>query len=207
MLLEYSKVKELMKAIKKKPFLSEIDVRVIHRVQDAYWDKIVMSFDEFAIYCLVYSCPLFPDVIRQVDDWILEIKWELRIIDSGLVAYSTTPSIELFNWRTNNLADILGEVELITSSLGIVELEREEVEELVSTPTIRDLTLNAFNKYLWGMSIFGELEFGSEGIFELVMGSLTLRISEHRKLYIKSRGEAFFLKDISKEATNVKNNL
>lgn len=207
MLLEYSKVRELMKAIKKKPFLSEIDVRVIHRVQDAYWDKIVMSFDEFAIYCLVYSCPLFPDVIRHVDDWILEIKWELRIIDSGLVAYSTTPSIELFNWRTGTLVDALGEVELITSSLGIVELEREEVEELVSTPTIRDLTLNAFNKYLWGMSIFGELEFGSEGIFELVMGSLTLRISEYRKLYIKSRGEAFFLKDISKEAINVKNNL
>lgn len=207
MLLEYSKARELMKAIKKKPFLSEIDVRVIHRVQDAYWDKIVMSFDEFVIYCLVYSCPLFPDVIRQVDDWILEIKWELRIIDSGLVAYSTTSSIELFNWRTSTLADALGEVELITSSLGIVELEREEVEELVSTPTMRDLTLNAFNKYLWGMSIFGELEFGSEGIFELVMGSLTLRISEYRKLYIKSRGEAFFLKDILKEATNVKNNL
>ena len=207
MLLEYSKVRELMKAIKKKPFLSEIDVRVIHRVQDAYWDKIVMSFDEFAIYCLVYSCPLFPDVIRQVDDWILEIKWELRIIDSGLVAYSTTPSIELFNWRTSTLADALGEVELITSSLSIVELEREEVEELVSTPTIRDLTLNAFNKYLWGMSIFGELELGSEGIFELVMGSLTLRTSEHRKFYLKSRGEAFFLKDILKEATNVKNNL
>lgn len=205
MLLEYCDARELIKTIQKRSVLTETDMRVIYRIEDAMWRRISIKPIETIIYCLVYQYPLpHEELIKEdIGDWALELKWELKIENKTLIACSSdTLFMELFSWREEDL------IETFSGYFGTGALSLEENADLISNSTIVDLLLSVLERYVWSGTIFGFYELYGEGLFRAITDEpLFLRFPDDKNICVRVEGKNFPLREILKEVTNVKNNL
>lgn len=205
MLLEFYDARELIKTIQKRSVLTETDMRVIYRIEDDMWRRISIRPIEVIIYCLVYQYPLRQEelVKKNIGDWALELKWELKIKDKSLVACSSdTLSMELFSWGEEDL------IETFACYFGAGNLDLRKNANLISNSTIVDLLLSTLERYIWSATVFGFYELYGDGIFRAIISEpLCLRFPENKEICIRVEGKTLPLREILKEVTNVKNNL
>lgn len=205
MLLEFYDAGELIKTIQKRSVLTETDMRVIYRIEDARWRRISIKPIEAIVYCLVYQYPLpHEELVKEdVGDWVLELKWELKIKNEGLVACSSdTLFVELFSWREE---DLIG---TFSGYFGAGNLSLEENADLISDPTMVDLLLSVLERYVWSATVFGFYESYEEGFFRVITSEpICLRFPDDKNICVRMEGKILPLREILKEVTNVKNNL